>query len=78
MKETGSGYDFSWHDLGDLQVGRPNLGLTVPVQVYRLLEYTFRDVLTKEFWAEKAASLFVQAGHLAEYFGCTAHRHPPH
>lgn len=65
MKETGSGYDFSWHDLGDLQLGRPNLGLMVPVQVYRLLEYTFRDVLTKELGAPKTAELFERAGHLA-------------
>lgn len=62
MKET---YDFSWEDLGDLEVGRPNLGGWASLLCYRLMEYTFRDVLSKELGLEKTAELFAQAGKLA-------------
>ncbi len=62
MKNT---YDFSWEDLGDLQMGRPHLGAQMPVVVYRLLEYTFKDVLSQELGLEKTAAIFVKAGHLA-------------
>jgi len=62
MKNT---YDFSWEDLGDLQLGRPNLGAQMPVLVYRLLEYTFKDVLSKELGLEKTTAIFVKAGRLA-------------
>ncbi len=58
-------YDFSWEDLGDLELGRPNLGPMTAVVCYRLLEYTFRDVLSKEFGLEKTRQIFVAAGRLA-------------
>ncbi len=44
--EEGS-YNFSWDDLGDLKLGRPNLGCMTSVVCYRLMEYTFKDVLTR-------------------------------
>ena len=58
-------YDFSWEDLGDLKVGRPNLGEETSVAAYRLMQFTFKDVLSKEVGIERAAELFVQAGELA-------------
>ncbi len=58
-------YDFSWDDLGDVEFGRPNLGSSVPVTVYRLMQYTFRDVLSKELGMEQTKALFVKAGRLA-------------
>ena len=58
-------YDLSWEDLGDLSIGRPNLGDKASVTIYRLLEYSFKDVLSKEFGLEKAKEIFVKAGHLA-------------
>ena len=51
---------FSWEDLGDIETGRPYLGLLVPVLVYRLLQYTLRDVLIQEFNVEKANELFLK------------------
>ena len=45
-KEAGR---FSWEDLGDIAEGRPNLGNTVPVSVYRLLQYTLRDAITEAY-----------------------------
>jgi len=56
---------FSWSQLGDIKTGRPNLGLKVPVMVYRLLQYTFRDVMIEEMGAEKTDELIVKAGKLA-------------
>ena len=40
--------------LGDLKEGRPNLGPMTHVAVYRLMQYTLRDVLIREFGVEKA------------------------
>ena len=34
-----SHYRFSWDKLGDIEKGRKNLGESMPVLVYRLLEY---------------------------------------
>jgi predicted hydrocarbon binding protein len=56
---------FSWEDLGDIESGRPNLGTLAPVLVYRLLQYTLRDVLIQEFNVDKTNEVFFQAGKLA-------------
>ena len=58
-------YDFSWDDLGNLVEGRPNLGGETSVEVYRLMQFTFKDVLSKEVGLEKTCELFVKAGHLS-------------
>ena len=58
-------YRFDWKDLGDCQNGRPNLGSTTTVQVYRLMAFTFKDVLSEEVGLEKTQELFVRAGRLA-------------
>jgi hypothetical protein len=34
----GENYHFQWNDLGDIELGRPNLGLQLPVVVYRLAQ----------------------------------------
>ena len=56
---------FVWDDLGDLEKGRPNLGLTVPVLAYRLLQYTFRDVMITELGVNKTNDIIIKAGRLA-------------
>jgi predicted hydrocarbon binding protein len=65
MKKDNERYDFSWEDLGDLDLGRPNLGSMTAVICYRLLEYTFKDVLSKEYGVEKTREIFIAAGRLA-------------
>ena len=66
MAKQDSGHKpFEWADLGDMGVGRPNLGPTVPVQVYRLLQYTWRDAMVDELGVEKANQLIVEAGRRA-------------
>jgi uncharacterized protein len=58
-------YAFSWDLLGDIELGRPNLGNTTRLEVYRLMEYCFRDVLEQRYGAEAADEVFYEAGRLA-------------
>ena len=59
------GYNFSWDQLGDIEEGRPSLGKQTSVAVYRLMQYTMRAVLEKEYGDEKTRGLLLQAGRLA-------------
>lgn len=69
FKEERNHSTFSWSDLGDIEAGRPNLGQSVPVLVYRLFQYTMRDVLITDFDVNTANELFIKAGKLAgEHF----------
>lgn len=56
---------FKWENLGDIQEGRGDLGEEMPVLVYRLMQYTMLDVLTKAYGSEQANIHFREAGHLA-------------
>lgn len=57
FKEERLSNRFSWNDLGDIEQGRPNLGLFVPVLAYRLLQYTLRDALIYSFRLSAPCSL---------------------
>ncbi len=65
FKEERDSQMFKWEMLGDIKLGRPNLGSAVEVSVYRLMQYTIRDVLIKEFGVDKADKIFSQAGESA-------------
>ncbi len=56
---------FTWQNLGDVNLGRPNLGPMVPVTVYRLMQFTLWDVLVAELGNEQANDIMVKAGKLA-------------
>ncbi len=56
---------FSWKDLGNIKKGREALGEEMPVLVYRLMQYTLLDVLTKTHGKYQANEYFRQAGYLA-------------
>ena len=56
---------FSWENLGDIKEGRGDLGEEMPVLVYRLMQYTILDVLSREFGETKANDYIRAAGHLA-------------
>ena len=58
-------YRFQWKDLGDIESGRPNLGNLMNVAVYRLMQYTLRDVLNRHLSVEKATDVLREAGRLA-------------
>jgi len=52
-------------ELGDISVGRPNMGGEMPVIVYRLLEMAMHATLAEEYGQEKADDLLRRAGRMA-------------
>jgi predicted hydrocarbon binding protein len=62
FKEEREGTLFDWTMLGNVADGRPNLGTTTDVSVYRLMQFTLRDILIKELGAEAADRIFFEAG----------------
>ncbi len=70
FKEARNESQFDWSMLGDLSKGRPNLGPMTHVAVYRLMQFTLRDILIRDFGVEKADKAFYEAGKKAgqEYF----------
>ena len=54
----------SWDELGDIELGRPNIGQMVPVSVYRSLQYSMRHVLATEFDSDFADNILFKAGKL--------------
>lgn len=70
FKEERQNYKFTWQDLGDIDTGRPNLGLQVPVLAYRLLQYTLRDVLIAELGVDIANAILTKAGWQAGFHFC--------
>ena len=65
FKEEREESTFNWNMIGDIGEGRPNLGTTMDVAVYRLMQFTLRDVLIKEFDTETADRIYYNAGELA-------------
>ena len=62
---TDRKYQFSWDLLGDIAMGRPNLGPHIRLEVYRLMQFTMRDVIEKQMGTIKTDMLFYEAGKLA-------------
>jgi predicted hydrocarbon binding protein len=56
---------FRWENLGDIKEGRGDLGEEMPVLVYRLMQFTMLDILSKNYGAAQASQLFRDAGYLA-------------
>ena len=55
-------YEFDWKLLGNIQEGRPNLGNMTRVEVYRLMQFTFRDVIELAVGTELTDKIFYDAG----------------
>jgi len=58
--------------MGDITIGRPNLGPDVPVLIYRLMQYTLRTSLDNEFGVEKADKILYNAGKMAGVQFCSS------
>ncbi|SHN65099.1 V4R domain-containing protein [Desulfovibrio litoralis] len=59
-------YTFSWDLIGEnIYSARPSLGPYTRIEVYRLLQYTLRDVLASTYGVEQTDELFRKAGNLA-------------
>jgi len=56
-------FKFEWNHLGNIELGRPNLGNTTSVAIYRLMQYTLRDSAIKHTDPELAARIFYDAGY---------------
>jgi hypothetical protein len=65
FKEERGKSRFRWEDMGNIEEGRSNLGPSAPVWAYRLLQYTFRDVLITRLGPEKANEILIEAGKTA-------------
>ena len=70
FKEERDKLLFNWNMIGNLGEGRPNLGSTMDVSTYRLMQFTLRDVLIKEFDTNIADRIFYQAGEQAGRVFC--------
>jgi predicted hydrocarbon binding protein len=55
-------YQFTWNQLGDIAQGRPNLGPTMHLAVYRLMQYTMREIICQRHGPEEATAMFRLAG----------------
>jgi len=64
LKKTGNN-DFTWEKLSNIYEGRGDLGGEMPVLVYRLMQFTLLDVLSKGVGADEANEYFRKAGFLA-------------
>ena len=62
FKEERDESQFAWTMLGDIEKGRPNLGPMVHVSVYRLMQFTLRDILIRELGVEKTDKIIFEAG----------------
>mgnify|MGYP000023542511 CR=1 FL=1 len=58
-------YQFSWDLLGDLTLGRPNLGRHMRLEIYRLMQFALRDVAEQYLGTQKTDQLFYEAGQVA-------------
>jgi predicted hydrocarbon binding protein len=52
----------SWDLIGDIDSGRPNLGRYTRLEVYRMMQFTFRDVIERRYGTEEADRIFYEAG----------------
>jgi predicted hydrocarbon binding protein len=57
--------EFTWNSMGDIKDGRGELGEEMPVLVYRLMQYTMLDVMSRDIGEDKANEYFHAAGFLA-------------
>lgn len=71
MNIDGRKYKFSWDVVGtDVDEARPSLGAATTLEVYRLFQFTLRDILEQRYGTEAADDIFREAGVLAgrEFF----------
>ena len=56
---------FDWGRIGDIAVGRENMGADMPVAVYRLLMYSMMDELSERYGKEPANDIVRGIGYRA-------------
>lgn len=71
MTEENRKYKFSWDVVvSDPKLSRPSLGEGTSLEVYRLFQFTLRDILEQRYGTEQTDIIFREAGTLAgrEFF----------
>jgi predicted hydrocarbon binding protein len=60
-------YQFDWDKTvgADMELARPNLGPGTRIEVYRLFQFTLRDVLEQKYGTEATDIMFREAGLMA-------------
>ena len=58
-------YAFSWDFVGNIHDGRPNLGNSARIEVYRLFQYTLRDVIESRYGTAESEDVMRESGKLA-------------
>ena len=72
FKEERSEQMFRWGMIGDIGEGRPNLGNQMDLSVYRLMQFTLRDVMIQRYGVEASDDIFRKAGEMAGREFCKA------
>ena len=54
--------EFQWKRIGNVELGRQNLGSEMPVEVYRLMQYTIFDELNSRYGKKIAEDVIRAAG----------------
>lgn len=66
MDDADRKYKFNWDIItGNLETARPRLGSHTRVEVYRLFQFTLRDVLEQRYGSEEVDTIFREAGKIA-------------
>lgn len=60
-----STFKFNVNMLGDMKDGRKNLGEMMPVTIYRMMEYTMREAISRRFGDAVCIEVFREAGEIA-------------
>lgn len=59
-------YQFTWDTIGsEMALARPSLGPTTRIEVYRLFQFTMRDLIEQKYGTQAADDLFRDAGVMA-------------
>ena len=59
FNKNSSSKKYQWKNLGNISIGRPDLGDTVPVAIYRQLEFSLIEVLTRRYGSKEANDIFI-------------------
>ena len=65
IKKMNQPSAFQWSQLGDIEIGRPNMGTQTHVNVYRLLQHSLRHVLERQYGQAASNDLFFKAGKIS-------------
>jgi len=58
-------FDLTWENLGNIEEGRPTFGTDCPVLIYRLLQFSLRNVIETELGEGKGGEFLYKAGQMA-------------